>query len=396
MKQSDALIKLDRYIITEIVPQFFTSFTVISAILVVSQLMRLSEVMVNFGFSVENFVLPFLFIVLPFVSFTIPMAFLFAVLLSFSRFSADGELTAMLALGYPLKRAARPVAFLAVVFFTLGGLSANYLEPWGRRELKNFYARKTQGELDDVIRFKMAPQVFLNNFLGFTLYAEAISEDRSHLENVMLAPGETSRDARFMILAPVASIIGSVAEQDLRMTFSYGSLHSFDEAGETTNVVRFKNLDLDVLRIFQDSLLQEPSSKNDYRSYPPGKLLAYIEELKAAKDESPEAMSNYAKARFLFHHRCAMPLACFAFGIFAMVFGFQDERHGKSKAFVNAITLIIVLYFFMIGMQWMGENAYVPAPIGAWSPHVVMGIVALAALYQRNRLPPSESLLRIR
>jgi lipopolysaccharide export system permease protein len=117
------------------VPQFLSSAVILTAVLVVSQLARLTEVLAAFGLSLENIFLPFLYIVLPFMSFNIPIAYLFAVMISFGRLSADGEWAALLASGYSLARAAIPVMIIAGFLYGLGLLCSMHLEAWGRREI---------------------------------------------------------------------------------------------------------------------------------------------------------------------------------------------------------------------------------------------------------------------
>ena len=57
------------YFLKELLPQFLTSLCVLSSVIVISQLIRLSEVLVTFGLTLENLLMPFLFIMLPFSSF---------------------------------------------------------------------------------------------------------------------------------------------------------------------------------------------------------------------------------------------------------------------------------------------------------------------------------------
>jgi lipopolysaccharide export system permease protein len=131
-------LKLHFYIVKEVLPQFFSALIILSTILVVSQLVRLSEALVAFGVSLENILLPFLYIIVPFLSFNIPISYLAAVMLAFSRFSSDGEYAAMLASGFPLKRASMSVMIMAVVFYFVACFCAVYGEAWGRKELVNF------------------------------------------------------------------------------------------------------------------------------------------------------------------------------------------------------------------------------------------------------------------
>ncbi len=378
---------IHKYIVMEIIPHFFTSLCVLSAVLVVSQLVRLSEVLIAFGITLENVFLPFLFIVLPFLSFTIPMALLFAVLLTFSRLSADGEYTAMLAAGFSLARAAMPVMAIAGCAYFTAAMCASYLEPWGRRELVQFYHRKAQTELDNMIRYRLQPGVFLDDFLGYVLYAEQISPDKSRLDNVMVAPGRRSKQT-FTLLAPTGAVSGSVERGNLKMSFDYGVIYSTRPDSTQTSVVKFKKAEIDLLRIFQEQIFGEDSASDDYRSYTPVQLWSYIGELKTNIKRNE---GLYYKARYLLHQRLAIPFAAVVFAMFAMVLGVQDQRHGKSWTYAGAILTIVLGYVLMMGFKWLAERGSLAAPLAAWIPNLLLLGLAGFLVYQKNRLPPSES-----
>lgn len=379
------------YFFKEIIPQFFTSLCVLSAVIVVSQLIRLAEVLVTFGITLENVLLPFLFIMVPFLAFTIPIAFMFAVLLSFGRLSADGEYAAMLASGYSLKKASFPVLIIAGFLYLVAVCCALYFEPWGRRETVDFYHRKTQTELDNMLRVQMKGGVFLDNFLGYVLYAEQISPDRSRFDNVLLAPGARMGDQNFSLLAPSASITGSVESGDLKMAFDYGVIYSASDKSNNVSVVKFKRAELDLLRIFKEQIFGADSTKDDYRSFGPRELWNYIDEIKDSKQ--PGMRDTYWKARFLFHQRFGMPFAVMAFALYGMVLGINDDRRGRSFGYVGAILTIIVGYVIMMSCKWMAEKGEMSAPLAAWLPNIVLGLFGIFLVYQRNRLPPSENVL---
>ncbi|MGE0172843.1 MAG: LptF/LptG family permease [Oligoflexales bacterium] len=375
------------YFFKEIIPQFVTSFCVLGVVIVISQLLRLSEIIVTSGLSVENVLLPFLFIMAPFLTFTIPMAFMFATLIGFSRLSSDGEFTAMLANGYSVRKAVMPVLILGGIFYGITVLCALNFEPWGRRELINFFHRKAQTELDNLVRIKLKSGTFLTDFLGYVLYAENVSSDRSHLTNVLLAPGGgTTKDQNFTLFAPTATIMGSVENGDLTMLFNYGVMYS-GEGQEEFSVVKFKSAELDMIRMFQEQILGS-EVKDDYRSYPPRKLWHYIDEIR--DDEKAMDSLLYYKARFLLHQRIAMPFAIIAFGLFAVVLGIHDDRKGKNWGYVGSILTIISNYILIMGFKWLAERGKVSGPVGAWLPHIILLVIASFLIYQKNRLPPSE------
>lgn len=379
-----------RYLLKELVPQFLSTLIVICAIIVVSQLVRLSEVLVTFGLSIENVFLPFLYIILPFISLTIPMAFLFAVVLTFGRLSADGEYAALLAAGFSLKRAARPVIAMSLVLYVAASLCALNLEAWGRREMVQFLYRKTQTELDNMVRYKMQAGVFLDDFLGYVLYAEKISADRSQFENIMLAPGSRSRGESFTLLAPSGTLSGSVEAGDLRLSLDYGVAYSARPNSDKHSILRFNRAEIDLLRIFHEQILGADSAEDDYRSYTPTELVNYVDGLKDQADEDP---TEYRKARFLLHQRIGWPFSVVAFGLFGLVLGISDPRRGKSSAYVGVIVCAIVVYVVQMGFKWLSEKNGLPAPVGAWMPNLLLLAFGGFLVYQKNRLPPSEGTL---
>jgi lipopolysaccharide export system permease protein len=373
----------------ELVPQFLSGLIVFCAIIVVSQLVRLSDVLVQFGLSAENVLLPFLYLILPFLSITIPIAFLFAVVLTFARLSVDGEYPAMLAAGFSLKKSAMPVMVVACILYLVGAMCAMNLEAWGRRELVQFFYRKTQTELDNYVRYKMQPGVFLDDFIGYTLYAEKISDDRQHFQNVLVAPGKKSKQD-FTMVAPSGAIKGSVEEGSLRLELDYGVAYSMRKNSDRTSIVKFKRMEIDLLRMFQEQILGDDTADDDFRSYRPTELWTYVGGMKQSKDRND---SMYMRARYLLHQRMAMPFSTIPFAMFGMVLGVADPRKGKNSAYIFAIGATIGVYILSMGFKWLAENGHMEAPLAAWIPNFILVGFAGFLLYQKNRLPPSEGTL---
>jgi lipopolysaccharide export system permease protein len=378
-----------RYLLKEVIPQFLSTFVVFCSIIIVSQLVRLSEVLVAFGLTAENVLLPFLYIILPFMTVIIPISLVFAVMMAFARFSADGEYAAFLATGFSLKRAAVPVLAVAFALYLVGTACAMYLEAWGRREFVQFQYRKTQSELDSLIKFKMQEGVFLADFIGYIIYSEKISKDRTKLTNVLVAPGGYAKDGDFFMIAPQAEITGSVEKGELRMIFHDGSTFSTNSEQKTSTVAKFGSADIDLLRVFQQQIFGDDYAKDDYRSYPPEELIAFVKKQRRIDRKS----SLYWKSSFLLYSRVSNPFSAFAFALFGMVLGIQDARRGKGSAYVWTIVAVMLSYVFAMAFKWLGENGHMSTMLAAWVPQVILLMAAIFLVYQRNRLPPGESML---
>jgi len=380
-------LKLHWYIVKEIVPQFFSALIILSTILVVSQLVRLSEALVAFGVSFENILLPFLYIIVPFLSFNIPISYLAAVMLAFSRFSNDGEYAAMLASGFPLRRAAKPVLIIAFVLYLLACYCSVYGEAWGRKELVNFYFRKTQTEVDNLIKVRLQEGVFSEEFMGYMLYAEKISPDRSRFGNLMIAPAGSSKD-RFTILAPTGGITGSVSEGRLNLLLEKGVLHSSNRVRGEQSILKFEQMEIDLLSMFRERILGGDEVKDDYRSYPPFKLYQYVNSI---ENDQTVPRQIFYKARFLLHQRIATPFIVIIFACFGMALGVTDPRSGRNRAYIGAISGIIGGYVVLMAFKWFAEKGSISAPVAAWFPNAALLAFSWFLMYQKNRLPPSES-----
>lgn len=361
------------------------------SVIVISQLVRFTDVLVTFGLTLENILMPFLFVLVPFLSITIPMAYTFAVFISFNRLSSDGEFTAMLASGYSLNKAARPIIILGIALYFIGAYCSLNFEAWGRRETLQFYHRKTQTKLDNMIKVKMKSGVFLNDFLGYVLYAEEVSKDKTTFKNVLLAPGVATDDQNFSLMAPKGRLLGSVTTRDLRMSFDQGIFYMTDSNSKNISIVKFKKAQLDLLRIFRERIYGPDLASDDYRSYPPVKLWEYVDSIKNHKNKS-----TYYKARFLLYQRIGMPFTVIAFALFAMVLGIQDDRRGKSLGYIGVILTLIAGYILIMSFKWISERGSIPAPLGIGLPNAILLSIGAFLLYQKNRLPLSESTLNPR
>src|SRR6201993_3282071 len=68
------------------------------------------------------------------LTFTVPLGVLVATLITLSRMSTDGEITAMRAAGVPGRRVAWPILFFGCVAMVLAAAASCWLTPWAIRE----------------------------------------------------------------------------------------------------------------------------------------------------------------------------------------------------------------------------------------------------------------------
>lgn len=323
------------------------------------------------------------------MSTLIPISCLFASMLSFLRMHSDGEWTALLASGYSLRQALLPVLSLSVVLFSITMYISMNLEAWGRREFEQFIYRKTKTEIDNMMKYRIQEGVFVADFLDYVFYTEKISKEDHRYHRVLMAPNRNNTRLKdFLMVADSAEIKGSVEQGDLRMSFANGYSYAFTDDADRTTIVKFEKADIDLLQLFKEKIMGDDSFPMDYRSLSIVNLYQFVKKLEAnpARDEK-----MYLKARYLFHSRIGNPFIVFAFAIFGMILSLGDLRQNRNLSYLGAIATIILSFMLSIFFRWMGEQGKMSALWAVWTPQVIVMLIAIFLLYQKNRLPPSES-----
>ena len=344
-----------------------------------------------FGFSLENILLPFLFIIAPFLSLMIPVSYLLGTMIAFMRLSADNEYAVLLSAGMNLRQIFLPTLYLSVIIFFMAFFASTSLESWGRREFDHFLFRKTKTEIDNIIRLKIQEGSFVDNFLGYMFYTEKIAKDHTHYEKVLIAPMKNSKNNDFIITAARAEIEGSVKDGYMYMVLRDGMSFTYDDTSDEIATVKFKKAELDLLKAFREKVFGKDTLEEDYRSYTLFRLYEFVKKL--ANDPARKDDGEYLRSRFLFHSRMVNPLMVFIFGMLGMILGIYDSRKQKNWSYFLAIVTIISILVTMVGFRWLAEQNYLDAVLAAWSPFLIFSMIVSFVFYQKNRLPLSENIL---
>ena len=400
-----------RYFLKELIPQVFITTCVVASIIIVTQFFRISRVVSEFGFTLENILLPFLFNLLPLLATIIPIAFLFAVVITFGRLNSDGELTVFFANGMSLKQMARPVVGLSIVLYFICVFLGLYVEPWAGKEFSTFYKVNAHTQLENILKTQLQPNIFVDNFLDYKFYAQHISKDRTSMQNIILSSSKSSHgESPFVIIAPRATISGNVSTQDLGLSFdmgtiyffsefSYSDLQSFDPVSiskalekNSTKIVHFKKMDLDLIKIFRDRILNQRSKFNADNLYP-SELLHYINTEKPSPTETNQkVIKQYYYAKFLFHQRIALPFIIIIFGLISLVVSIQDTRKTRNTSYPAAIATLVIGYCILMSAKGLSVKGLIHPAIALWIPLCLLLMIAIFLLNYKNILPISCSM----
>ncbi|MEI6207535.1 MAG: LPS export ABC transporter permease LptF [Desulfuromonadales bacterium] len=344
---------LSFYIIREIASLFLLGIAVFTLILLMGRLIKLTELVVSRGVPLADVSRMILYLMPSFLVFTIPMAFLLAVLLAFGRLSADNEITVIKASGISLMQIMPPVllcALLAAMMTLAAGLVG---VPWGNSAFKELSFKVLKLNVSATIHEK----VFWDEIPGMVLYTEHYDEQRHALQGVIIHDGRNP-GRPMTIFARDGIISGGSGRQALRLSLLSGSIHAAGK-GDEYRLVTFGEYVLTVgaqggvaalARNEQDMNADELQSRIADKSTPVQTRLKMLSEL---------------------HGRYAFPCASLVFAFMAVPLGIRNRRSGKSAGFSISLGILLVYYLMLSLLRTLAERGDIPPFIALWLPNVV-------------------------
>lgn len=328
---------LDRYILRQCLSMMIFVTAALSAAVWLAQSLRLVDLIVNRGLSIELFLYLALLILPRFLDIVLPIGAFIAVLFVFNRLTSESELVVMRAAGIGPLALARPVFILAgLAFFILMSLSAYFL-PASTREFRDlqfeirnrFVSALLQEGAFTTISDKLTIYISGRNQRGEVI-GLLINDDRDPQQPVT-------------ILAEQGAFANSA--QGSRVIMVNGSRQRFDRATGKLSVLTFDRytLDLDMMR--DAPVVRFRDAQERYLNelfWPPADL---------------DASNRYS---FLVegHQRLIVPLSVFSFVMIPLACLLPGElnRRGQLGRVLLAIGLAVVFQALDLGVKTLASR----------------------------------------
>jgi len=312
--------------------------------------------------------------------FTVPMGVLVAVLITLTRMSTDGEITAMRAAGIPGQRVAPPILLFGTAALLIAAASSLWLTPWAIRERY----RVENVLIGNGLTSDVQPRVFEERFPNSILYVTDVTTGvTGRWKRIFLAditppesrpPGSPERgDEPRITLATEAIVAADPVLNRLQLALRNGSTY---EAGKETvdyRITAFPAGDqaLDA-RKPAEVRATRPTVEMDSR---PLYRMAY-------RNRTLDRTARL-DARTEFNQRLALPLACVLMALVGIPLGITQRRAGKSAAVVMTAGLAFLYYMALIGFIGMARQGALSPEMAVWLPNLIFaigGVVMLARL----------------
>jgi len=302
------------------------------------------------------------------LTFAIPAGVLLATFLALGRLAADRELLAFQALGYPLKRLLLPF----VVFGLLASLGSFLLSEFAVPVAEAAYRRELLTVLYRGQVTSPREHVFFRGGEGELYYVSRYDGERAR--GIVVYDLE---DRLFPEQGPFPTL--ATAEEGLfsegELVLLHGRLLRFAEDGGLEEVVRFERLSLSVGEEVQQGLLggKTPSEMS-------------LRELAARIALFERTGLDPRNLVVEFHSKLAIAAAALVFALFGAPLGALLGRRGRAAGAVAGFVLAAAAQGLFIWTRTLARRGLLPAPLGAWLPHLLLGVLGLMLLLSVDRL----------
>ncbi len=364
--------RLDRYILRELAVPFALTFVLASLLLVSGEFLReIIDKWMNRGLGLAVAWRVLWYLLPPLLIFTIPVALLLAILVSFGRLSEDHEIVAMQAAGVSWQRLFGPVLAIGLVASVFNCWLANAVIPIYRYQSREFLVQTLLAHPTLLLE----PQTWLRKVDGMHVWVGDIDDASGELRDLRIYRDDPDGGTQ-TITAATGRIEVEPADNRVTLELHDGTMHQADAADpDAYTVLEFRSVRIP-FPIYVLHRWAERASGEKLSEKPLGELLQYT---RADASMARRAWQEIA-------NRTALPFACFSFVLIGAPLGIRPHRSVHAYGAVLSIALALVFFLlYSVGEALSREGAVHPL-VGLWLPNLLVsgaGIVAMKRVWQR-------------
>ena len=357
---------LYRYLWRECWGMFAVSLMAITTIVFMGRITRLMQLIITKGVSLPD-ILWFCLLLLPYLLlFTVPMAGMIAVLVTFLRLSNDNEIMALKTSGISAVQLLPPVLAFSLAITAASLFFSLLATPWGNQEMRQLLTEVTKRRADLGIQ----EQVFNNDFDRVVLFVNNVPPAGGLMEGVFLAD-DRDPQVPYVITADRARMLYDQQTERLVLQLFQGRVLRLSEDYTSFHSVEFDTYQVP-LELFQ--FAPKPKSEDEM----------FWGELRQALAQAPAGSVDRNKLLIEINRRFSLPLGVTIMILTVMPLGIATQIKGRAVGLILGLA-IFLLYYLLLTAAWrLGTHGLVPPSLAPWLPNLVFLVLAWY-LWRRTR-----------
>jgi len=315
-------------------------------------------------------------------TYTVPIAFLFGVLLTFGRLSSDSEVIAMQSCGLGFASLFRPLLILGVIasgftaFLTLEVEHEAQLAL--RRVVKTMAVR---GGFIEPGRFR---------HLGERMLFVRNIDPSNRLEGVLISD-RSDPERPLMIFAEHGRLNWNTERSELEFRLNNGDIHieptvdTRGNRGEDDSYQRISFLSFDYT-LDAASLFGSHFSTLRPREMSMAELHDVIARAKAGESLEHLRRKDPVAYQLQIHRRVALPFAPLLFAFVGGLLGLERRRGTRSWGTLICVALVFGYYVMLIFSEFLAMKRILPANIALWIANAMFALTAVFLFVRGNRV----------
>ncbi|MBA4390583.1 MAG: hypothetical protein C0399_06570 [Syntrophus sp. (in: bacteria)] len=373
--------KFNKYLLKELTIILLLSMGILTFILVLGRLGKMVDLVINKGVGFRDIFLLIVYSASPYLTFTLPMAFLLSVIVVLGRLSTENEILILKASGVNLKRLFIPITVLGILITLCGLLNANLLLPKSSELFRNTLINvvKKGISVDD------KEGIFNDTVRGIVIYINKVDPDKKFLSGVVISD-DRDKEIKQTISAQKGYINVDPNTLDLYFALENGTLHRWEKANNTYRNIRFNNytfsMNLSAMVPNIGGLRKKPYEMNS-------------DELAKALKDATSDNDRYSIMLDIYNIKAAIPFSSLAFIFLTIPLGVKRSIEGKFSGMLYSLLLFIFYYILMAFTENFGMAIHLPAFLTSFLPNVIiatMGFYLLKNLNEEEHATVSQKL----
>jgi len=359
------------YLATEMLAPFFASFLVMNSVFFLVQLVPFLNVVLDLEINFVDFVRLFLYLFPNMFLYSIPMAAMMGVIISFTRLSADTEILAFKASGISIYQMLPPIIVVSAAIAILAGYFSATLIPKSEIAMKQLMFQVAKEKIDKGIK----EHQFTEALGDLVVYVETIDKETGKWTNVWVSDMRGQINP-IITMARFGTMEAQIDNMLVTITLENGSLHRPDDF--RSQIISFEKYTIDIPLQPPTILDGEDVTRLDVSSLTMSQLQESIKTVGPDTRKGREMLVQY-------HKRIVLPVGCFILSLLGMPLGLQAGP-GRRAAGVPLGLAFFILYYilFTMGKNFAVDNGYPVGP-AMWLPNGIFFVITLYFIRQTAR-----------
>jgi len=363
------------YLATEMLGPFFASFVVMNCVFFLVKLIPFLNIVLELEISFADFIRLFCYLFPNMFLYSIPMAAMMGVIISFTRLASDTEILAFKASGISLYQMLPPVILVSLCIALLTSFFSISLIPKSEVAMKQLMFQVAKEKIDKGIKENQ----FTEALGDLVVYVDSIDKESGEWKNVWVSDMR-GQVHPIITMAQTGSMTAFIEKMMVTITLQNGSLHRPD--GSRSQIIGFDtytiNIPLQTPTILDGEDVTHLSAKS--------MTLAQLQDSATILGRDTDQGRN----RLIhFHKRLVLPVGCFILSLIGLPLGLLAGPGKKALGIPLGLGFFILYYILFTLGKALADDTQLPVILAMWLPNIVFLILMLYTIRQAAREQPA-------